>query len=133
MSEPFTLSQLKKLLATPQPPELGPGPRTRVVPQAELQAEIDRALDAGKVPPLAGRLIRATVLLWHDHLDAAHVLAQEIETSDGSYVHAIMRRRARLFPGAGREDRGAAANPRRGWADGETGGRAQPMGSLCFH
>ncbi len=93
MSEPFTLSQLKKLLATPEPAELGPGPRAQVVPLAELQAEIDRALEAGKLPPLAGRLIRATVLLWHDHLAAAHVVAQEIETSDGSYVHAIMHRR----------------------------------------
>src|SRR5260370_9061996 len=93
MSEPFTLSQLKKFLATPEPAELGPGPRAHVVPVAELQAEIDRALDAGKVPRLAGRLTRATRLLWHDHLDAAHALAQEIESADGSYVHAIMHRR----------------------------------------
>ncbi len=93
MSEPFTLSQLKKLLATPQPPELGPGPRARVMPLAELQAEIDRALEAGKLPSVTGRLIRATILLWHDHLDTAHALAQEIESADGSYVHAIMHRR----------------------------------------
>src|SRR5260370_29613812 len=92
MSEPFTLSQLKKLLATPEPAELGPGPRAQVVPLAELQAEIDRALEAGKLPPLAGRLIRATGLLWHDHLAAAHVVAPEIENNDGRYVPPILPR-----------------------------------------
>jgi len=73
-----------QLLKTPQPPELGSGKR----PGTQSVAELDRAL-GGDVNPLA----RATALLWHDHLDEAHHIVQDIENADGSYLHAIMHRR----------------------------------------
>jgi hypothetical protein len=43
-------------------------------------------------PPLA-RLVLAGLWLWHDWLDESHTIAQQIETPDGSYWHAILHRR----------------------------------------
>lgn len=79
------ITEIGKLLDTPEPPELGPGPRAGVM--------AEKALDE-RLRKLGGSdLLRATVLLWHDHLDAAHQIAQAIETADGSYVHGIIHRR----------------------------------------
>ena len=86
MSHAISLPGLKAFLATPEPPSLGPEPRVGVQPLASLQ----RALDVSA----AGQpLIRALVLLWHDHFDTAHALCQEIETPDGGWVHGILHRR----------------------------------------
>jgi hypothetical protein len=71
---------IKKLWATPETPELGPGPRKGVLPEQEF-AKIDN------------ELLRAVLLVWHDHLDSAHKIVQDIETRDGSYIHAIIHRR----------------------------------------
>ena len=79
------------LLNTVEVPELGPGPRRDVHSEAELNAQLEPLLSEAKVDQ--PELVRATVLLWHDHLDAAHRIVQDIETPDGSYLHAIMHRR----------------------------------------
>ena len=76
---------LKQLLDTPEPPELGPGPRKGVLPEKALNEQLQ---SIG-----ASDLLRAAVFVWHDHLDAAHKIVQNIETSDGSYIHAIIHRR----------------------------------------
>jgi len=83
----------KKLLATSDPPELGPGPRAGIQSEAELNATLDERLKQAKLPTAKQQLIRALVLLWHDHLEAAHVIAQAIENSDGAFVHGIIHRR----------------------------------------
>jgi hypothetical protein len=75
--------EVRGLLNTPEPPPLGPERR----PGTKSVADIERLLDASA--PLA----RATVLLWHDHLDEAHQIVQDIDNADGSYLHAIMHRR----------------------------------------
>jgi len=87
------LSGVRQLTATLDPPDLGPGPRRGVQPLAALRKQLDVTLGGCDLPGRALELIRATILLWHDHLDAAHTIAQEIETADGSYVHGIMHRR----------------------------------------
>jgi len=35
----------------------------------------------------------AALWLWHDFLDEAHAIAQDIDTAEGSWWHAIMHRR----------------------------------------
>ncbi len=78
------MAGIDDLLQTAQPPELGPAK----CGGTQSVAELDRALGASASP-----LARATVLLWHDHLDEAHQIVQDIDNTDGSYLHAIMHRR----------------------------------------
>jgi hypothetical protein len=84
---------LNQFLSTANPPELGPGPRAGVRPVAALNREVEEGLARAGLAGNRGALVRATIMLWHDHLDAAHTIAQDVETTDGSYVHAIMHRR----------------------------------------
>lgn len=87
------LDGIKQLLATPEPPQLGPQSRAGVQSEAALNAQLDSLFRATDLALERQQLIRSLVLLWHDHLDAAHTLAQAIENPDGSFVHAIMHRR----------------------------------------
>jgi hypothetical protein len=85
--------RLQKLFATPEAPELGPGPRPGVRPQPELEAELKSILRETRLAESSRELLRSLVLLWHDHLDASHTISQGIENPDGSLLHAIMHRR----------------------------------------
>jgi hypothetical protein len=90
----LTFEIFKPLLATPESPALGPGPRGGHRTTARLNDSLDKIFEGMENREFeAGRLIRSLVLLWHDHLDAAHGIAQEIENSDGSVVHGIVHRR----------------------------------------
>jgi len=86
-------AQLKQFLATPEPAGLGPGPRPGVQSEPALNPALDSACQGVKVSRERQPLIRALVLLWHDHLDPAHSIAQAIENADGAFVHGIMHRR----------------------------------------
>src|SRR5438046_2755350 len=90
---PCPMSPFAKFLDTAQPADLGPGPRSGVLPEKELGNTLAEAFKGTKLSERTQQLVRALVLLWHDHLDAAHTLAQAIENAEGSYVHAIMHRR----------------------------------------
>lgn len=93
MSDAATIAQIKQLLATPELPALGPGPRAGALPEAALNAQLASLFREPKLPLSQQQLIRSLLLLWHDHLDASHDISQGIENADGSFVHAIMHRR----------------------------------------
>lgn len=84
---------IRALLATPTPPDLGPGPRPGIEPLSTLATRLDAALAAGPRSGNAAATLRALVLLWHDHHEPAHELVQDGATADASYVHGILHRR----------------------------------------
>ena len=100
MAEETGLESIMHLLAGAGLPELGPGPRKSVLPHQELEASLREILSQSSLDSLNSDLIRALVLLWHDRLDAAHGIAQEIENADGSFLHAIVHRREPDFSNA---------------------------------
>jgi hypothetical protein len=86
-------TRLQQLIASPGLAGLGPQPRTSSRPLAALNTCLDEVLSPSGLPAVRQHLLRALLLLWHDHLDAAHTISQGIENPDGSLVHAIMHRR----------------------------------------
>ena len=85
-------SAFEALFATEEPPDLGPAPRAGVLSEAAVDAALDEVF---RKCPVRNRqpFLKALVLLWHDHLEAAHTLAQEMDTADGAFLHGIMHRR----------------------------------------
>jgi hypothetical protein len=86
--------------ATPEPAALGPDPRAGVQSQSALEKQLAPVLRASGLSMDDQELIKGLILLWHDHLDAAHSIAQSIESSDGAFVHGIMHRREPDFSNA---------------------------------
>jgi hypothetical protein len=81
--------ELKKVLAVAGLPELGPGPRAGVLSEDKLEGLLANI----QLPASRRDLVHALVFLWHDQMEAAHGIAQEIENADGSFVHGILHRR----------------------------------------
>jgi hypothetical protein len=92
MSDAVT-TEILQLMATSAPPALGPESRPGVLSVTALNAKLNSLFAATSLPSTQQQLIRALLLLWHDHLDASHDISQGIENADGSFVHAIMHRR----------------------------------------
>lgn len=86
-------NELRALLHTPGPPGLGPAPRAHVEAVASLGPKLDDLVRALALPSGTAQVVRALVLLWHDHLHAAHELVQAQADPDANLVHAIMHRR----------------------------------------
>jgi hypothetical protein len=87
------LQELKQRLCTGQPPELGPGPRPNSQEQTRLEKTLEDVFRGTKLPADKQELVRALALLWHDHLEAAHEIAQDIANADGAFIHGIVHRR----------------------------------------
>ena len=91
MSSPLH-KELHALLTQPGPAALGPESRPGTLAQADLNRALDELLRRHG-PPAKAELVRALLLLWHDHHDASHTISQSIENPDGSLVHGILHRR----------------------------------------
>jgi len=86
-------TKLTALLDTPEPAELGPGPRKGVLQEAALNRDLDKLFSSTDLPKERQQLIRALLLLWHDHFEPSHSISQSIENADGAFVHGILHRR----------------------------------------
>ena len=91
MSSDLSLA-LHALVTQPGPAALGSESRSGTLAQGDLDRTLDDQFRRHSLPAKA-ELIRALLLLWHDHFDASHVISQAIENPDGSLVHGILHRR----------------------------------------
>jgi hypothetical protein len=94
------MASILSLLQTSEPPHLTMKTRPGVRSLEDLNRELDALLAA---PELDGRycaLARAAILLWHDHFEEAHKIAQDVENPDGSLLHGIIHRREPDFSNA---------------------------------
>ena len=80
-------------LASPEPPELGQGPRTQIQPLAVLQDDLSLFFKNHSIEPGRAHRLRAAALLYHDHHDEAHDLVQDLPDADGALIHGILHRR----------------------------------------
>ena len=87
------MQRFAPFLETSELPSLGSKPRASRLPAPQLNEQLDDVFASAALNPQSRELIRSVLLLWHDHLDASHVICQSIENSDGSLVHAMMHRR----------------------------------------
>ena len=88
------------LFAMTEPAGLGPNVRPGVLEVREVLAAVDAACQESTITGKALECLRALVLLWHDHLDEAHTLVQDLSGADAAWVHGIMHRREPDFSNA---------------------------------
>ncbi len=92
---------LRRLLAEPRVPELGPGRANRTKTN-ELEQLIAQALhESGAIQDRdLGRACEAGLWLHFDFLEEAHQISQHIDSPEGSYWHGVMHRREGDFANA---------------------------------
>ncbi|MCX7867760.1 MAG: hypothetical protein N2438_11675 [Limisphaera sp.] len=82
-----------ELLNTETPAHLGPDRRAGTWSESEILARLVSLEEAEPAARRRSVVIRALVLLWHDHWNAAHELVQSDPSADAALVHAIVHRR----------------------------------------
>ncbi len=93
MIHPDHLAQIKSVIATADLPALGPAVRPGIKSPPVLRAQLEAVLAKTTLSNLSRQLLHCGALLWHDHLDESHTIAQDIGTPEGSMLHGIMHRR----------------------------------------
>ena len=83
----------REFLVTAEPPGLGPDSRPGITGLQTLNHRLDDVLRDAPLAHANVELVRALALLWHDHLDASHSIAQRVDNEDGAHLHAMMHRR----------------------------------------
>ncbi len=84
----------EKLLRPPRLPALAVDPPFRNLRPLLEALESDSAFAPSAVrDPHMAAACRAGVWLFHDFLDEAHALCQDLHTAEGSYWHALVHRR----------------------------------------
>jgi hypothetical protein len=94
------MASILNLLDTPEPPNITMKARAGTKSIAELNKKVDAVFASSEAPRFTRELSRAAVLLWHDHFDAAHEIAQDIENANGSFIHGVLHRREPDFMNA---------------------------------
>jgi hypothetical protein len=87
------MGSILSLLDTPELAHLTMKPRAGTRSLDELNREMDKVLTDTALDRRYCALSRGAILLWHDHFEAAHELAQNEENPDGSLLHAMIHRR----------------------------------------
>jgi hypothetical protein len=91
--DPVELAEFQRFISTATLPALGPEPRPGIKSVPELNAQLERFLQARNLPRALAQPLRAAALLWHDHLDESHQVSQNLPGPTGSFLHGIMHRR----------------------------------------
>lgn len=92
--------QFHAIFNTPSLPSLGPKKRAETLPLSKLKNNLESAVSQSDLKGNNADLMRSAALLWHDYLDESHIISQDINSSDGSFLHAIMHRREPDYPNA---------------------------------
>src|SRR5690606_20065881 len=91
-AEPGVVGEIWEAVFTAGPPLLSQRPRKGTLSAAAVRSAL-AAFDAGG-DPTRFRILAGLALLWHDHWDEAHAIAQSREGErDFDLLHAILHRR----------------------------------------